>query len=82
MNRAVILAAALALPLAGCNMMSGVGQDLQVLGGVMQDTASDLQGGGKAGAGTDCKVDTHGRAQGPDCHPPTTDNPPPLNSPQ
>ena len=35
MNRALILAAAIALPLAGCNTVSGLGQDMQVLGGAV-----------------------------------------------
>jgi len=82
MNGAVFFAAAFTLALAGCNTVSGLGQDLQALGGAMTDSAAELQGGRNAGAGRDCKVDAHGRAQGPGCHPPTTDDPPPLNIPE
>jgi predicted small secreted protein len=82
MNRALILAAALVLTLAGCNTVSGLGQDMQVLGGAMSDSASDLQGGAKTSAGTDCTMDAHGRPQGPGCNPPLTDDPPPLKAPE
>ncbi|MEZ6029435.1 MAG: entericidin A/B family lipoprotein [Hyphomonadaceae bacterium] len=83
MNRGVILMAALAMTLGGCNMMSGVGQDLQALGGAMSDTASDLQGGSKTGDAPACAPDAHGRTPtGPECQPPLTDDPPPLRQPE
>ena len=82
MNRGAILVAALAAMPAGCNTVSGLGQDLQALGGAVSDTASDLQGGGRAQGSEDCTPDAHGRVHGPDCHPPTTDNPPPLRTPE
>lgn len=81
MNRFLIVGAALAA-LAGCNTVSGLGNDLQVLGGAMSTAASDVQGGsstGGAAAGeaqaAACAPDAHGRVQSADC------GPPPLNAP-
>lgn len=44
MNR-LILAAALLAALAGCNTVSGLGKDLQTIGGVIAGTAEGVQRG-------------------------------------
>lgn len=78
MNRLAILGVALAISLGGCNTVSGIGDDLQVLGGAMSDAASDVQSGGAAAGEAQaaaCAPDAHGRPQSTDC------GPPPLNSP-
>ena len=81
MNRFAILGVALAIGLSGCNTVSGLGNDLQVLGGAMTNAAVDASGGqaGSAAAGqaqaAACVPDAHGRVHSTDC------GPPPLNTP-
>jgi predicted small secreted protein len=81
MNRFAILAAALATGLAGCNTVSGFGNDLQVLGGAMSSAASEAQSGQSGGSAAGqaqadaCAPDAHGRVHSTDC------GPPPLNTP-
>lgn len=82
MNRFAILGVALAACLGGCNTVSGLGDDLQVIGGAMSTAASGAQSGqstdgaqaGEAQAAA-CAPDAHGRVQSADC------GPPPLNAP-
>ncbi len=81
MNRFAILGIALAASVAGCNTVSGLGQDLQVLGGAMSDSAADVQAraqpaGAADPATADCRPDAHGRVHGAGCTPPPLDTPP------
>jgi len=66
MNR-LILAAALLTALAGCNTISGLGKDLQAVGGVIAGTADGVQRGSSPA-----------ERRTP---PPTTTEPPPLCAP-
>lgn len=81
MNRFAILGVALAAGLAGCNTVSGLGNDLQILGGAVSSAAADVQTGQAGGADAGqaqaaaCAPDAHGRVQSADC------GPPPLNAP-
>ncbi|OYX51620.1 MAG: hypothetical protein B7Y90_01130 [Alphaproteobacteria bacterium 32-64-14] len=84
MNRFAILAIALAASTGGCNMVSGLGQDLQALGGAMSDTAADVQARSQPqtpGDPATCTTDAHGRTHGAGCAPPPL-NTPPQNTPQ
>lgn len=82
MNRFAILGVALAVSLAGCNTVSGLGNDLQVLGGAMTNAATDAQSGQSGGAAAGqaqaaaCAPDAHGRVHSTDC------GPPPLKAPE
>ena len=79
MNRFAILAIALAASTGGCNMVSGLGQDLQALGGAMTDTAADVQARSQPQSATDPAACT------PDAHAPRPSAglraPPPLKTP-
>lgn len=70
MNRIAVLGIALAASVAGCNTVSGLGQDLQVLGGAMSDSAADVQARAQPGIAADCRPDAHGRVHGDGCLPP------------
>lgn len=82
MNRFAILGVALAASLASCNTVSGLGNDLQVLGGAVSNAAADVQAGQAGGAeagqaqAAACAPDAHGRVQSADCGPPPLKAPP------
>jgi predicted small secreted protein len=88
MNRFAILAVSLAAGLAGCNTVSGFGNDLQVLGGAMSSAASDVQSGQTGGAEAGqaqaeaCAPDAHGRVQSAECGPPPLNAPPASTEPK
>ncbi len=82
MNRFAFLVVAAAVLATGCNTVSGLGNDLQVLGGAVAGAAAEVQsgqsaGGAEAGAAqaAACTPDAHGRVLSKDC------GPPPLNKP-
>ena len=75
------LGLALLLALSGCQMIAGLGEGLQVLGGAVVEAAKGAQAPDPAGLNTPCEPDARGRPGGPDCNPPLTDAPPPLRPP-
>jgi len=69
------------LALSGCQMIAGLGEGLQVLGGAVAEAAKGAQASDPAGLNAPCGPDARGLPATPDCNPPLTDAPPPLRPP-